>query len=174
MVSLRNDHDCDTSNARVGRWTQLRLSRRSKVRDILPRNAPAYEDHVVDWSWLIAYLFLSERARARSDIIRAVKSMGERCFVSFFSEFYRSMVNHLEDDGILAQWLQLYELEPRLVASVFKALEEVFSDYGVCNRQGTFSFWQRKRQCARTDGGGVWSDALRGVLARFGLSLDFP
>ena len=47
----------------------------------------------------------------------------------FSEEFYRLISRHLNDGGVLAQWVQLYEIEPRLVASVLNALSLSFSEY---------------------------------------------
>ncbi len=49
----------------------------------------------------------------------------------FSEEFYRRMKDHLKEDGILVQWLQLYEIDMPLVASVFEALSSQFADYVV-------------------------------------------
>jgi spermidine synthase len=49
----------------------------------------------------------------------------------FSEEFYRLITRHLNKDGILVQWLQLYEIDLKLVASVFKSLSLHFSDYAV-------------------------------------------
>ncbi len=49
----------------------------------------------------------------------------------FSEEFYRRIKDHLSDDGLLVQWLQLYEIDMPLVASVFDALSSQFSDYVV-------------------------------------------
>ena len=49
----------------------------------------------------------------------------------FSQEFYELAANHLRTGGILAQWLQLYEIEPRLVASVMGALVKSFPDYAI-------------------------------------------
>jgi predicted membrane-bound spermidine synthase len=49
----------------------------------------------------------------------------------FTEEFYRRVKRHLNPDGIFVQWVQLYEINPTLVASVFKALGRQFSDYEV-------------------------------------------
>lgn len=49
----------------------------------------------------------------------------------FSTEFYRTVRKNLAPDGIFAQWLQLYELDDELAASVFKAVAENFSDYAV-------------------------------------------
>jgi spermidine synthase len=47
----------------------------------------------------------------------------------FTDEFYQTATRHLNEDGILVQWVQLYETEPRLLASIMKALARHFEDY---------------------------------------------
>jgi len=47
----------------------------------------------------------------------------------FTDEFYSRIVRHLNADGILVQWIQLYETETRLLASVMKAISGHFDDY---------------------------------------------
>jgi len=47
----------------------------------------------------------------------------------FSDEFYRMVTRHLNDDGLFVQWVQLYEIDLPLVASVMKALSPHFSDY---------------------------------------------
>ncbi len=49
----------------------------------------------------------------------------------FSEEFYRYVKHHLNERGLLVQWLQLYETNPLLVSSVFKALALHFQDYVV-------------------------------------------
>ncbi len=49
----------------------------------------------------------------------------------FSKEFYGLIRDHLDDDGVFIQWLHLYEINERLVASVIKALASSFSDYTV-------------------------------------------
>ncbi len=49
----------------------------------------------------------------------------------FSVEFYDLVKRHLADDGILAQWIHLYEIEMPLVASVVKAISRSFDDYAV-------------------------------------------
>jgi predicted membrane-bound spermidine synthase len=51
----------------------------------------------------------------------------------FSEEFYRSVKNYLAADGVLVQWLQLYEFNDQLMSSVLKALSKHFSDYVVYN-----------------------------------------
>lgn len=47
----------------------------------------------------------------------------------FSSEFYRFIPHRLNDDGLFVQWIQLYEINDQLVASVLDALTPVFGDY---------------------------------------------
>jgi len=49
----------------------------------------------------------------------------------FSREFYRLVVRHLNENGLFVQWVQLYEIDTDLVASVFKALSPHFSDFAV-------------------------------------------
>jgi len=49
----------------------------------------------------------------------------------FSDEFYRLIGNYLSDDGLLVQWLQLYEIDINLVASMLKALSNNFPDYEI-------------------------------------------
>lgn len=46
----------------------------------------------------------------------------------FTEEFYEFVPQHLNEDGIFLQWLQLYEISPELVASVLKAMLPRFAD----------------------------------------------
>ncbi|NTW57981.1 MAG: fused MFS/spermidine synthase [Nitrospirae bacterium] len=49
----------------------------------------------------------------------------------FSIEFYRQINNHLAENGLFVQWIQLYEIDTRLVVSVLKAITENFSDFSV-------------------------------------------
>ena len=49
----------------------------------------------------------------------------------FSREFYQLASNHLEKNGLFCQWLQIYEMDMALVASVLKAISSSFSDYVV-------------------------------------------
>jgi spermidine synthase len=46
----------------------------------------------------------------------------------FSEEFYRFIPEHLSEDGLFVQWIQLYEITPELVASVVKSLLPHFAD----------------------------------------------
>src|SRR3989440_280882 len=49
----------------------------------------------------------------------------------FTREFYHRVHAHLQPGGMLAQWIQLYEIDASLVASVMRALGEEFPHYAV-------------------------------------------
>jgi spermidine synthase len=49
----------------------------------------------------------------------------------FTTEFYGRMRQFLTDDGIFAQWLQLYEIDDSLVLSVIAAISENFPAYSI-------------------------------------------
>ena len=46
----------------------------------------------------------------------------------FTTEFYRFLHGHLAEDGLLVQWLQTYEIDDALLASILAALLENFPD----------------------------------------------
>lgn len=45
----------------------------------------------------------------------------------FTENFYRHIKNYLKEDGILVQWLQLYEISPRVIASAYNAIGQEFN-----------------------------------------------
>ncbi len=49
----------------------------------------------------------------------------------FSEEFYRRIKDHLNKDGLLVQWLHLYEIDMPLASSVFEAISSQFADYVV-------------------------------------------
>lgn len=49
----------------------------------------------------------------------------------FTTEFYRNIKKYINDDGIFVQWLQLYEIDMEIVASILAALSENFADYQI-------------------------------------------
>lgn len=54
----------------------------------------------------------------------------------FTVEFYRFLENHLEDEGLLVQWMQTYELSDRLLAQMTAALTSVFAHVDVYTTNG--------------------------------------
>ncbi len=55
----------------------------------------------------------------------------------FSNEFYTRVRTHLADGGMLVQWIQLYEIDTLLVASIMKALGNHFSDYAIFEVSGS-------------------------------------
>lgn len=101
---------------------------------MMPRNRAVYEDprsviHIED-----AKTFLSTHGRRYDIIVSEPSNPWVSGVATLFSEeFYRHTIRHLEPDGILAQWIQLYEIDLRLVASIMRALSGVYEDYAVYN-----------------------------------------
>ncbi len=101
-------------------------------RGFMPRNSSAFADprgaiHIDD-----AKTYFSTQNR-RYDVIVSEPSNPWVSGVSslFTREFYQRVRGHLEPNGILVQWLQLYEIDASLVASVVAALSEVFPHYAI-------------------------------------------
>ena len=101
-------------------------------RGFMPRNSGAFADPrgsiVID----DAKTFFAAHDR-RYDLIVSEPSNPWVSGVSslFTREFYRRIRTHLEPGGLLAQWFQLYEIDASLVATVMRALGEVFPHYAV-------------------------------------------
>jgi spermidine synthase len=102
------------------------------ARGFLPRNRATFADprgsiHIDD-----AKTFFSTHNR-RYDIVISEPSNPWVSGVSslFTREFYRRIRTHLNPQGLLVQWFQLYEIDTSLVASVMRALGEVFPHYVV-------------------------------------------
>ena len=96
------------------------------------RNRRAYEDprshiHIDD-----AKTFFAASGR-RYDIIVSEPSNPWVSGVStlFSTEFYGQIRRHLKDDGLLVQWIQSYEINVDLLATIFKALGSQFGDYAI-------------------------------------------
>lgn len=49
----------------------------------------------------------------------------------FTTEFYRQAASHLNPGGVLVQWIQLYEVDVEIVASIVKAMSPVFADWEI-------------------------------------------
>ena len=49
----------------------------------------------------------------------------------FTEEFYQRIRRYLHDDGIFVQWIQIYEINPRLLASIVAAFSKTFPSWEV-------------------------------------------
>jgi hypothetical protein len=100
------------------------------ARGFRSRNAAVFDDprsriHIED-----AKIFFSMHRRRYDLIVSEPSNPWVSGVASLFSdEFYRRVSRHLEPEGLFVQWLQLYEIESALVASVVKALGRSFSNY---------------------------------------------
>jgi hypothetical protein len=96
----------------------------------LPSNGPAFADPRTTYVFDDAKSFFAYR-RERFDIIFAEPS---NPWVSgtaslFTKEFYERATDFLAEGGVLAQWMQIYELNDELFLSVLSALDQVFPSY---------------------------------------------
>ena len=100
------------------------------ARGFMPRVARTYRDPRSNIVMDDAKTYFSSR-RERYDIIVSEPSNPWVSGVaSLFSvEFYALITRHLNDDGILVQWLQFYEFDSTLLASVMNALVTHFPHY---------------------------------------------
>ena len=80
----------------------------------------------------------------------------------FSDEFYRQIVRYLAPDGMLVQWLQIYETDLSVVVSILKALSPHFDDYHIYNADDSNILVVARR-------GGSVSDPDPAILASLGL-----
>jgi spermidine synthase len=101
-------------------------------RGFMPRNSGAFADPRGTILIDDAKSFFSTHGR-RYDLIVSEPSNPWVSGVSslFTREFYQRIRHHLTQGGLLVQWIQLYEIDASLVATVMRALGEVFPHYAV-------------------------------------------
>lgn len=90
----------------------------------------------------------------------------------FTVEFYRFLEKHLEDDGLLVQWLHAYELTDGLLATMVAALLEVFPDTDLyLSNDGDLIFISRMPGAAKfmSDEAILESEALKAEAGRLGI-----
>jgi spermidine synthase len=96
----------------------------------LPANGPAFADPRATYVFDDAKSYFSYR-RERFDVVFSEPS---NPWVSgtaslFTREFYDRVTRFLTEDGVLAQWMHIYELDDDLFLSVIAALDAVFPSY---------------------------------------------
>lgn len=96
----------------------------------LPMNEAVFTDSRSTFAFDDAKSFFAQRAE-RFDIVFAEPS---NPWVSgtaslFTREFYKRIAGTLSEDGILTQWMQIYEISDDLFLSVLAALDESFGSY---------------------------------------------
>jgi predicted membrane-bound spermidine synthase len=102
------------------------------ARGFLPRNSAAFADPrgaiLID----DAKSFFSTRNRSYDLIVSEPSNPWVSGVSSLFTrEFYRRIKRHLNQGGVLVQWIQLYEMDASLVATVLGALGAEFAHYAV-------------------------------------------
>jgi spermidine synthase len=89
----------------------------------------------------------------------------------FSDEFYARIVTYLKPDGLLVQWLQIYETDLSIMASIVGAMSEHFGAYAVYNVDDTNIMIVATRGAALPPHHGAPFDSpqLRAQLARVGI-----
>jgi spermidine synthase len=102
------------------------------ARGFMPRNSSAFADPRGRILIEDAKTFFSTHNRRYDFVISEPSNPWVSGVSSLFTrEFYGRMRAHLNADGLLVQWFQLYEIDASLLASVLRALGEVFPHYAV-------------------------------------------
>jgi predicted membrane-bound spermidine synthase len=101
-------------------------------RGFMPRNSGAYADPRGTILIDDAKSFFSTRNRKYDLIISEPSNPWVSGVSSLFTrEFYRRIRKHLNAGGLLVQWIQLYEMDASLVATVLGALGAEFPHYAI-------------------------------------------
>jgi spermidine synthase len=89
----------------------------------------------------------------------------------FSDEFYGRIAHYLADDGYFAQWMQVYETNTGIIASVIKALSPHFGAYAIYNVDDVdmLIIATRGAQLRSPDDGLLQSPLMRAELARVGI-----
>ena len=91
----------------------------------------------------------------------------------FSKEFYQFIPNHLKQDGLFVQWVQLYEIDDELLGSILQAMIPAFSDYSawISNRNDLIIVASPTGQVPKLDFGRLQNaDVLKQELLRLGVS----
>jgi predicted membrane-bound spermidine synthase len=135
-----------------------------------PYNARALDDARSHLHFEDAKTFFSS-SQARYDVIVSEPSNPWVSGISslFSLEFYRHARRYLNDDGLLFQWVQAYEISPALLASILHALEASFPEYELwMPSHGDLIIVAAKNGAVpRPDPRAFASPRLRAELARF-------
>ena len=118
---------CASEAADASSGTSAHLMARAAFED------PRSQLHIEDAKTFFA------RSRQRYDVIVSEPSNPWVSGVSglFSVEYYQRLKPHIEEGGVLVQWLHTYELDLRSIATVLQALNQTFADYQVyASQQG--------------------------------------
>ena len=101
-------------------------------RHFLPVNQRAYDDPRSHIHYDDAKAFFAGAARAYDIIVSEPTNPWVSGVASLFTvEFYAEVKRYLKPGGLLAQWIQGYELSDELLLTVLAALDREFADYQV-------------------------------------------
>ena len=101
-------------------------------RNFHPVNARAYSDPRNHFWFDDAKAFFAGAARQYDIIVSEPTNPWVSGVSSLFTvEFYREAKRYLKPRGVLAQWLQGYELSNELLLTVLAALDQEFADYQI-------------------------------------------
>jgi predicted membrane-bound spermidine synthase len=107
-------------------------------RRFAPRNTNAFADPRSHIIFDDAKTFFSTHNRKYDIIVSEPSNPWVSGVASLFTgEFYKLARRHLNPEGILVQWFQMYEIDASLVASVLRALGESFPDYAIYAATGS-------------------------------------
>lgn len=137
-----------------------------------PRVDRAYDDprsriHIDD-----AKTFFVTRRQRYDIIVSEPSNPWVSGVASLFSrEFYDLVTDHLAADGVLVQWMQAYEIDLELIASVISALGEHFEHYVIYHTDNSniLIVAANGADLERTDAGIFAEPALAAELARVGI-----
>ena len=102
------------------------------ARSFFPRNIRAYRDPRSRVFFEDAKSYFARHGRLYDVIISEPSNPWVNGVASLFTtEFYRDSKRYLAPQGLFVQWLQIYELNDRLLGSMLAALGENFADYEV-------------------------------------------
>lgn len=91
----------------------------------------------------------------------------------FTTEFYRDMKQYLADDGVLVQWMHVYELNDELLATVYQALSENFQDIHIYRvSAGDFAFVASTKSLTPDYSGLFEYDAFKKQLENIGVEKE--
>ena len=89
----------------------------------------------------------------------------------FSKEFYLTVRDYLEDDGIFVQWIQAYEFTDDLAISILKALSGSFEDFSVyqSNSSDVILIAKKHGKLGQPDWSAVFQGEVRDSLTRVGI-----
>jgi spermidine synthase len=102
------------------------------ARHFLPHNTRALSDPRSRVHYEDAKTFFAARRTVYDVIVSEPSNPWVSGVASLYtSEFYRDVRQFLRPGGLFVQWIHLYEMSPKLLATVFEAMKPHFTDYAV-------------------------------------------